>query len=364
MLTELSILWWSFVWPCFWQAAVLLVIVAAVDRVIRRWARPQMRMALWSLVMLKLVLPPTMFSPVSLTAGLFEGGVVPRPLLWVGGAVSDATAGTIDLRASLEAAVILADGGDAAAAPAAAIVVRELFLIWIFGVAALGLWHAVRLARIGRAVRTLKRDAGPDAVPAWLAEVVAEQAAAAGLRRAPEIVLSDRIAHPGVVGTFRPTVLVPVRYLDRFDREDLRHVVVHELMHVKRGDVAFRLAVMVIQTLNWFNPIAYLAQRRMTALQELCCDAAAISHLVRAGADEEHRRGYRRTLLRAAALVAGHDPRPCVEFGLLGPRNQIIDRLRWLETYHGRPDGHRYGPSTLVVMLGIKVFVFPMAPMW
>ncbi len=59
-----------FVWhlAMLWQVAVLIVIVWVIDLLIRRWAWPQLRYALWLLILLKLVLPPTLTSPMSFTS--------------------------------------------------------------------------------------------------------------------------------------------------------------------------------------------------------------------------------------------------------------------------------------------------------
>jgi beta-lactamase regulating signal transducer with metallopeptidase domain len=47
-----------------WQVGVLVGIVWIADAAIRRWAWPQVRYALWMLVLLKLLIPPTLTSPV------------------------------------------------------------------------------------------------------------------------------------------------------------------------------------------------------------------------------------------------------------------------------------------------------------
>lgn len=65
-------LWWGWMGPMFWQAGLFILIVWGIDRLIRRWAWPQLCYALWLLVLLKLVCPPWLASPTSLTAGLFN----------------------------------------------------------------------------------------------------------------------------------------------------------------------------------------------------------------------------------------------------------------------------------------------------
>lgn len=74
LLNTLAHLWWSWVAAMFWQVGLLIVLIACIDRLIRRWAWPQLRYALWSLVLIKLILPPMMSLP---------SGIVPelRPMV-------------------------------------------------------------------------------------------------------------------------------------------------------------------------------------------------------------------------------------------------------------------------------------------
>ena len=62
--------WFGWMWPMFWQVNLLIVIIWLVDALIRRWAWPQVRYALWLLVLLKLVIPPMWTLPVSVTEPL------------------------------------------------------------------------------------------------------------------------------------------------------------------------------------------------------------------------------------------------------------------------------------------------------
>src|SRR5207302_4808882 len=74
-------LWAGWMWPMLWQSSLLILLVALLDRLIRRWAWPHARFALWSLVLLKLVLPPWLASPVSLTSALLPSHAKPVALV-------------------------------------------------------------------------------------------------------------------------------------------------------------------------------------------------------------------------------------------------------------------------------------------
>ena len=45
--------------------------------------------------------------------------------------------------------------------------------------------------------------------------------------------------------------------------EELRYVILHELLHLRRMDVAVSWALSAVQTLHWFNPLVWFAASRI-----------------------------------------------------------------------------------------------------
>src|ERR1043166_6629646 len=56
----------DFAWPMLWQSSVLMVVLFAFDLAARRTVRASVRYALWLVVLVKLLLPPTLALPTSL----------------------------------------------------------------------------------------------------------------------------------------------------------------------------------------------------------------------------------------------------------------------------------------------------------
>jgi len=54
-LNAIARLWWDWSVAMFWQVGLLILLIAALDRLTRRWAWPQLRYALWSLILIKLL---------------------------------------------------------------------------------------------------------------------------------------------------------------------------------------------------------------------------------------------------------------------------------------------------------------------
>jgi len=53
----------AFAWPMLWQSSLLIAIVFALDLGLRRKVRAAVRYALWMIVLVKLLLPPSLAVP-------------------------------------------------------------------------------------------------------------------------------------------------------------------------------------------------------------------------------------------------------------------------------------------------------------
>ena len=107
------------------------------------------------------------------------------------------------------------------------------------------------------------------------------------------IVRAPRPATPAVFGWRRPRLLLPDGLCEKLEDRELRSVFLHELAHVKRADVLLNWVILFVRSLHWFNPLVWLAMRRLRADRELVCDAMVMSHLA-AG----ERRAYGTTLIK------------------------------------------------------------------
>jgi len=108
------------------------------------------------------------------------------------------------------------------------------------------------------------------------------------VRRAIRLIENGRVQSPAIMGLFTPTLLLPDEVREKFDARELRFIFLHELAHLKRGDVMVQALIALLQILHWFNPVLWYAFRRMRIDREPATDALVLS---RTGEDEKERYG-------------------------------------------------------------------------
>lgn len=106
---------------------------------------------------------------------------------------------------------------------------------------------------------------------------------------------NDDTASPLTCGLLTPRIYLPTR-MDFTNRELLRHILLHETMHIKRRDNWVKTVMLAALILNWFNPLVWIMSKCLASDLETACDEAVL----RTCADEEERKNYAFSLLAMA----------------------------------------------------------------
>ncbi|MEY2429349.1 MAG: bla regulator protein blaR1 [Verrucomicrobiota bacterium] len=173
-----------------------------------------------------------------------------------------------------------------------------LLTVWLGGAVIILLSVVVGRLRL----RTLRRAAQPPSNAEWLAL----------LRRLCEELRVERLVTllqtaddvmPATWGWWRPVILLPAE-ADAWSPERRRVVLLHELAHVKRWDCLTQTIARLACAVYWFNPLVWVAARRMCIERERACDDLVLNDGCKASDYAAHLVEIARTFRRVPQVAA------------------------------------------------------------
>jgi beta-lactamase regulating signal transducer with metallopeptidase domain len=309
------------------HGTVLAVAAWLLSITLLRRARPAAIVALWTVVLLKFIVPVgpgAKYSLASLVAGVANLG-------------DDSPAGAPEI------VVVTAPPPGARLAPP-----PVPSLPW-GSMALAGGWLAIAGALTVRQVRRARaaraRALAADAAPTWLVDETAALARRLGVRRRIAVRVGAADTSPYLVGLWAPIVVLPAALVTEgtgvASDSGRRAVLAHELAHVRRGDAALRLVQAAAATLFFFWPIVRLVNRRIDLAREQACDAWAVA------VGPLSARAYARMLVDAARAAHGHAPAAGLAFARRG--GQLRRRV---DALCGRTPGAGVGAAGALAVAG------------
>jgi hypothetical protein len=166
------------------------------------------------------------------------------------------------------------------------------------------------------------------------------------MRQRVRLLETSRIASPIVVGFWRPTLLLPRNFTCQVSRKQLRLVLLHELTHVKRQDIAANWLISAVQIAHWFNPLVWYALKVMRRDMEQACDASVLRHL----SAREHIE-YGDTLIKLSDL-APQQTLLVQNASVIESRSQLQSRIRTITQYQPHRTASTVLGAALIAVLG------------
>jgi TonB family protein len=108
------------------------------------------------------------------------------------------------------------------------------------------------------------------------ARTASDLAHAYGLRQVPLLLQTNHASALGTWGLRRPKILLPAD-AQSWPIDRIRIVLGHELAHVRRRDWIVQTAAELLCATYWFNPLVWLAARRIRLESERACDDAVLA---------------------------------------------------------------------------------------
>jgi uncharacterized protein (TIGR03435 family) len=152
---------------------------------------------------------------------------------------------------------------------------------------------------------------------------------------------------PGILGIFRPRLVLPASIVDHLTDAQLEAIVRHELCHVRRRDNLAAAIHMLVEAIFWFHPLVWWIGERMVEERELACD----EEVLRLGSDAQT---YAEGILKVCEFYL--KSRTFCAAGITGPN--LKKRIEAIMTYNGM---HKLdlGRKLLFIATGVAVVAAP-----
>lgn len=256
--------------------AVAILRTAAVNKLPKR-----IFLALWSIVLLRLVVPFSLPSPFS----VYSADESNLPAHRLAAALGDTIAPLMTQQLN---------GADKAEEVSSGILPTPMWLIiWCIGTVFCAAIFAISYWRCRMEFQT--------SIP--VRESYAKQwVESHPLKRPISIRQLDKISAPLTYGIFHPVILVPKK-TDWKNAEMLEYVLLHEYVHICRFDTLTKLILTFVLCFYWYNPFVWLMYVLFHRDMELACDESVIRRL-----GEHSKSTYARILISMEEKKIGFTP--------------------------------------------------------
>jgi uncharacterized protein (TIGR03435 family) len=213
---------------------------------------------------------------------------------------------------------------------------------WFGGLVLLAARLTIALLRL----RVMRRRGLPWPAGRVLAEAIASEA---GLRRPIGVFLHEDLRAPVTCGILGPSVGLPID-APEWTATELRHALIHEVEHVRRGDWAIQLMARGACAIYWFHPLVWMAWRRLCVESERACDDAVLCRA--------ERTAYAEQLVSLARRLKS-SPAPLLS---MADRSDLATRVdAVLDAAQARgPVGAAVAISILVSAIGLAAAISPL----
>lgn len=139
------------------------------------------------------------------------------------------------------------------------------------------------------------------------------------IRLGDRLYISDNVASPFILGVFRPKIYLP----SEMDQTQADLVLAHERAHLRRGDHLWKPLGYGLLCLHWFNPLCWAAYLLFCRDMEQACDESVVRNM-----SAQDKKAY------SAALVRCSIPRSAISacplaFGEVGVKQRIQGILNY-----------------------------------
>ncbi|MCT4544989.1 MAG: M56 family metallopeptidase [Vallitalea sp.] len=298
------------------KGIIMILLVLGLQRIFKLDFTSKWNYALWSLVIIRLLIPTT---PIENVLSLYNFGIIKRFKFTINDLLlgrlgsSDSNFEFIGNKISVMSLVDNSFKFDW---------IHFFSILWVIGVMLL----FIVFIYINVKLFTLLRHRCHDEK---LLHILESCKIKLDIKKNIHVYISN-VSSPMTFGILFPRIVISEDVITHLNEKQLEYIFLHELVHIKRHDVLFNFLGMIVCIIYWFNPLIWYVFFKSKKDCELACDETVLKYL-----DHEEYVGYGHTLIQMLQLsISNNIGNSLVTKALINDRSEANARIFQIKTYH------------------------------
>lgn len=200
--------------------------------------------------------------------------------------------------------------------------IEMLEAVWVIGV--LGVLLFIISSQIGVAYKLKKEEETRDV---RLHSILMDCLVDVGINREVTLIVSSSFKSPVIFGLLKPKLVLNPAIINELDDDEVKHIFLHELVHLKNNDLIIKWLSLIMQCVHWFNPFVWWCSKRINESCELACDEGVLNVI-----EEEEHINYGNTIITAAKLLSDYKPLSSM-VGMAEQKTNVFTRVKQVKNF-------------------------------
>ncbi|MBV4425148.1 M56 family metallopeptidase [Clostridium tyrobutyricum] len=220
-----------------------------------------------------------------------------------------------------------------------------LFYLWLIVSIIFAVYYIVSYISFNKKIKNFMYDIPDNNIDGIYSNLLIEM----NIRKKISLKFCRGISTPLGIGIIHFYILLPeVNY----NAEEIKYILKHELMHFKRHDMIYKIILLVVTIIHWFNPLAYILCRLINNNCELSCDEAILKK-----SDIKERKLYALTLINSLRLNKNNAFQNNLTMGFNSKKNILRGRLENMLNLKKRKKGVTIGALAVILTISSVISV-------
>lgn len=216
---------------------------------------------------------------------------------------------------------------------------KIMFFLWLIGLLLFGVYNVYNYFNFVKKINNLSYDICDNNIYSIYFKLLGEL----NIKQKISLKYCKKIGSPLGIGILKPTIFITE---NTYNISELEWILKHELLHFKKYDLYYKFIVTIVKIVYWFNPLIYIMCNMINFDCELACDETLLKNY-----DIDLRKKYAMVFINSLRANNNHKFQNTLVTGFNNNQNILKRRLENMVDLKKRKNGIL--ASTLFIVISL-----------